>query len=497
MPRQSPMDEYKNKMEAIPMGYHKEEAGFGEAWQTSLGLTLSQDTPVLSRLIPSNTESMRTKQLYDYAEEYPELDRIMGNGWSLERGLNLEKAAVYANKRLGLTDVPILEDYQARVNEEYADERTRAQEVFDRTNLAGKAGQFVGIGHASMLDPVYAVGMLTGYGGASTALGAMVRVGAIEMGLEALATPFIADFRGDIGAEYTASEAFINIMAAGVLGGTLSGAGKWFELRSKLKYNDLFKDLTPDQVQNSVANYSLHLKELVEKDPEAGKALQTVIHVLDNYPDQTADAAIVLKADAHKSVWKNEAYRTKPEIKDADLTPEQVFANERERLDTFFERSEDAKVRDELIMEDRIEDLKRELEAPELQAELTKLIDWAKELGDNAAPKIREQIDNIQAILHSPERMAKHGEIMELQRALQKVGEDYRDIPNLKKAVDKMVGEPEAGIKTKVTGQQADVETKKMADTIPEEQRLMEEYETIQEMDTALEEIKELKARDC
>lgn len=498
MGRLSPIEEYEQGLMQQTKGVHRQDSGFVENYQHQLGVTIRQYTPLISRALPSDAEAFRTKQLMDYAKDYPELNDMMGRAWTPDRQLNLEKAAVYANKTLGLTDVPIQEDYRKRVDEEYDSERLRVQEVADRANWAGVAGKFAGIGHGSIMDPVYMTGLFTSYGGAATALQTSLKVGAIEAGIEALATPFIMDFHSDIGSEYTASEAFINVMAAGVLSGGAAGVGKWFQLRGEAKFNKMFADLSPEQLDDSVFAWSSQLKDRVAADPELNAHLKPIIHTLDNYPDQTAKAADVIKLDAARTINSNKPYMNRTAPVNDDLTPEQVFANERQNLETFFERSQDAKLRDELIMEDRIEELKRELAAPELKAEFKKLQRWVKGLGDSASDKLLNRMKEIQEVLHTPERMAKHGEIMELQRALQDVGAEYKEIKKIKQAVDNAAVRERPPVKeVKIKGKSEAKSVDKVSDTIPEEQKIHQEYDEINDMDLALEEIEEIKARDC
>lgn len=336
MPSLLPIEQYTVNLQNQPKSFRPEQTGFVENAIERAKLVVSQELPITSRVIPSEAESMRIKQLYDYSEQYPELHDMMGHAWTPSRQFDLEKAAVYANKTLGLTDVPIAEDYRQRVNEEYAEERQHMQEIDERATVMGKIGSFVGAGVASMLDPIYAAGMLTGYGGASTALQAAIRVGLISAGLEVAAAPLIADFKSDIGTEYTAAEAFTNIMAAGVFGGVMAGGGKWLEIKAKAKADKLFSaglDSHGISIEDSVYGWSSRLKALIEEKPQLKAHLKPVLHILDNYPDQAASAREVLMLDSNRTVWQNSVYRSQPDIEDIHLTPEQVFDNERTRAE--------------------------------------------------------------------------------------------------------------------------------------------------------------------
>jgi len=194
-------------------------------------------------------------------------------------GTDYDGLAEYANKVLGLKDVPIYEDYEKQRQEEYANYRATSQEVFDKQSLWGKVGQFAGQGHAMAIDPLYAVSFFTGYGAANTVLQAAVRVGLTEAAIETVAQPFVKSWKDEVGADYSGADMLTNIVLAGTGAGIIAGAGKGLS-------TVLVKDATK------------HLNK--SNDP----ALNPIKHVIDQH-DGEENLLKVLRGDEGVDIQSN------------------------------------------------------------------------------------------------------------------------------------------------------------------------------------------------
>lgn len=502
MPFNTSIEKYQQDQHNLPKSSPAESTGFFENWNARLGLMITEDLPIVSRMIPSITESMRKKKLYDYAEVYPELKQRMANVWSLGGDTDVDAAAYYANKTLGLTDIPILEDYDKRKDEEYDSYRTYSNDIANRASIAGKFGSFATAPWMA-LDPIYAVGFFTGYGGASTALQAITRVGLIEAGAEVVATPFIMDWKTDIGTEYSGAEALINIAATGITAGLLGGAGKYLELKGKAKYDKAFSHLDIRAPEYSVADYSKYFKDQVAKNPKAAYELNSYIKMLDNYPDQTANAADVLRADvAFIENLNNQgppAHMAKATNKKQTV---QAFDVEQRQILDATPRKEAAKI-DELVIEDEIATLQREvIDSPEVQklnVELDKYRDWYEGQRDVISTKIATRIKEIQKVLRSEDILDAKKQVRELEQLKKTISEEYRELPDrqsLIKMVDdvsKALDEVEPKVKAKVTK-----ETQTLNKINEDVHKIVaKNYNDIKTIDTTLDEIENIKARDC
>ena len=289
-------------------GAYRPETGFVENWQAALHQSLTEDTPILSRLIPSDTESMYKKKIYGYVSD----GTISPEAYKAYRG-DFGGLMDYASKELGLHDIPTQEAFNEAKMNEYADYRKTADNIYKDQSKWGMVGQFAGAAHAITLDPLYATAFFTGYGGAATALQAAVRVGAIEGGIELAAQPLIAEFKDDIGADYGASEMITNVLLATIGGGALAGAGKAIErltVRASIK----------------------KIKELgLDKDPN----FRPIWYALSQYDDQYKVLDALNEGElVDNSLMKQGANGTDPGDV-LDTTPEEVFIREEA---TFAER---------------------------------------------------------------------------------------------------------------------------------------------------------------
>lgn len=491
MPLTTPIEEYQNQIHAMPSAQNLPESGFAENWSASLGLSLTEDLPILSRMIPSATAQMRAKQLYDYAKQYPELDEYMQKAW-LSEGEDMERAAHYAHDVLGLTDVPVRADYEKRKDEEYDDYRQYTKSVQDRQNGWGVIGQFAGSAHASQLDPLYMLGFFTGYGGASTVLQAATRTAIIEGALETVATPFIMDWKDTVGANYGMSDALTSILVTMGTAGTLGATGKF--LGSKIE--------AARQSQLSVKKATEFIEKHIADNPADAVELESLLHVMKNSPDQDMDVAKLLSANIDLiDKWNKAGPRSHVGKTTDPKQTKQQFVSEQSKLAeaTANTSRAEAKMIDELVIEDEIARIEREVvnspEIQELVAELDKYRDWfGDELLDHAHPNLLNRVREIQETLRSPEMLDAKAQIRELKKLKKELPKYYDNPQELRKATE-VVEAVEETLEEVDTAVRRRTETTELTGDI--HKMVVKEYTTVEEMNVVLDELDSIKARDC
>jgi hypothetical protein len=212
-----------------PEAESTDSSGFVQNMQDSFGQMRREDLPIISRNLPNETTDMRMAQIAEYRKAGVVSDEVIefySSNLTFGPSLDIDALTMYMRNELGLTDVATPQEYEVMRNEEYADARKTADKTFKDQTLWGAVGEFAGMMGAMATDPVYASGVFFGYGAATTAVRAAIYGGAIEMGTEIVAQPFIADWKDEIGVNYGASEMLVNVLAAGVFGGALAGGSK-------------------------------------------------------------------------------------------------------------------------------------------------------------------------------------------------------------------------------------------------------------------------------
>lgn len=207
------------------------ETSFWQNAEQAYAIMRAEDLPIISRTHMSETRESRISTLLGHAKSGAIPENVMDFYWSQPGGLDVDALSQYARNDLGLLDIPTPGDYEVARKAEYADNRATAQKVYDAQSKWGMVGEFAGKAAAIPTDPLYAVSFFTGYGAAATALQAAGRVAVMEMAIEAVAQPFVYDWKQEIGSDYSGAEALFNVIAAGTLGGAMAGAGKAIELR--------------------------------------------------------------------------------------------------------------------------------------------------------------------------------------------------------------------------------------------------------------------------
>lgn len=286
---------------------YSQRTGFWENYNAALGITLTEDLPIVSRFIPSFIESEQTKKILDYNKQGIISDELLDyyDG-------DMDGLLYYARHELGLTDLLTPEEYQKKYKEEYSIYRNYSNEVMSHASLLGKFGSLVGSAHAYMLDPLYAVSAFTGYGTAATALQAAVNAMVVEGAISALAQPFKMQWKHRIGADYSATDAIVDTLITAGSAGIISGLGK--------AVSNMFSKGEPLRVKDARP-----LFEKVAKDyPEEMKPL---LITLDS-ADENAPLDKVLKESEQIDVAINQPFpEKKREFKVVDDAKEEEIFN--------------------------------------------------------------------------------------------------------------------------------------------------------------------------
>jgi len=284
------------------------KTGFGENYVAALGLTITEDLPIVSRFIPSIVESERTKKILDYHKQGLVSDEILNYYDGDTDGL-----VYYARNELGLTDLPSKEDYEKALKEEYKIYRNYSEDVFAHSNFLGKIGAMAGTAHAYTLDPLYAVSAFTGYGTAATVAQAFVNAAVVESTISAVAQPFKIQWKHRIGADYDATDAIKDVVFTGLTAGVISGAGKY--LKNVLSPSDL-----------TVGDGLNFFRKVAKDSPENANAIKPLMTVLESEdPKKPLGEALKANEDIDRAVNKVYTNTEKP------FDPE-MFKREEERF---------------------------------------------------------------------------------------------------------------------------------------------------------------------
>lgn len=175
-----------------------------------------------------------------------------------------------------------------------ADERIKNEKVFRDANGWGKVGIFAGAMGGALTDPVNlatlglgaSVTMAKGLGTGVKLLELGAKNFAISASTEALIQPFVYDFKKEIGAKYTSSDAITNILAAGA-GGAVFGIAP--EL-SRVTYKGFKKNI--DKVAFNLKS-GINNKNITGINAKASyDAVKALQEVLEQNPFKEIDPSI-------------------------------------------------------------------------------------------------------------------------------------------------------------------------------------------------------------
>lgn len=261
-------------------------SGWVDSYQSGLTTQLMVDNPVTPRLpwFESNTDRfMKTK-----LQEHYDSGQIPEEDWQRFTGFRVgqfaprwTELADYANKELGLQDVPTLDDYEKQRQQEYQDVVAHDDEIAANQSLVGKLGSLAGRAHAAAIDPVYALGMMSGYSAGAGALQVALYTGASEGLLEAVAAPMKHEWKTGLGMEHSAADAFTDVITAATGGAILGGAGKVFAdvtVKGALKVLNKVGDrpvLRPIRQVLENSDPEASLREVVKMDEGVDRSINT------------------------------------------------------------------------------------------------------------------------------------------------------------------------------------------------------------------------------
>lgn len=255
-----------------------QRSGFVENWNASLGLAISEDLPVLSRMVSTTVESQRNNRIQSAMDsgEIP-----MGISEYYDGDSN--GLAGYARDVIGLEGFITDDEYEEKRQQEYAMMREYSASVTSRASASGVIGQMAGYAHAMAVDPIYASSFLTGYGTAATIGQAALRVGLTEAAIETVAQVPKLSWKEEIGAEYSAARAVTEIAFAGLGAGAIAWIGK--AIGVGLRKVATPKDLTVEQGTEV-------LIRMAKDNPELEPIINTLRHA-----DPNDNMMKVLQAD--------------------------------------------------------------------------------------------------------------------------------------------------------------------------------------------------------
>lgn len=268
-----------------------EETGFFDNANAAFAEMRRENLPIISRAQTNETMDYRRSVLNKYRASGQIPDEVF-DFFQTQTGFDIDGLSMYARNELGLQDVMTGHEYETARNEEYDDIRRKEQEVFAAQNKWGILGEFGGRAAAIPTDPLYAASFFTGYGAATSVLGAAARVSIAEMAIEGVAQFPIADFKEELGVDYGAPEMLVNTLAAGAFGFIGGAAGKFLETR--------FAKLLPEEMTVEQA-----LTRMVAlSGPEGNDMTAPIVRVLQQ-SDPKAKAIDVLKNDENITLAAN------------------------------------------------------------------------------------------------------------------------------------------------------------------------------------------------
>lgn len=280
-----------------------DETGFWENANAAWAETTREQLPIVSPAQNNTTMEFRRTTLSKHIESGaipPEVVEFYQNRMGgFTQDYDIEGLSNYAKYDLGLDDVMTEEEYIEARNQEYNDYRAKESEIYAAQNKAGLLGEFTGRVVAHVQDPVYLLGMATGYAAAGTALEATVLRTALttagtEMFVETAATPAKMSFQKELGLDYRASDAIVNILAAGAFGGAIGAGGKAVETK-------LFNALNPKQMT---------VREAIERiehlqSPETADDIAPIMHVLRSSDPDTPVLEVLKSDESVTAAWNN------------------------------------------------------------------------------------------------------------------------------------------------------------------------------------------------
>ena len=220
------VSDYQQAADANVIRGDVESTSFVENMSTSFKLFLDEDMSI-SRFLNNEVFDERDRELDGLIASNIEV-RDAAESVSSWTGVNYDALSRHL-KRNG-HDVQDDIDLRGSVRETLRERREHAQDVMSRSTGMGTAGQFIGTIGAASMDPVniaamfVAPAMLARGASVLAAVGKGAKIGAMAgAGAETLIQPLVFDWKAEIDSPYSATDALINIAAAGAGGATLEG----------------------------------------------------------------------------------------------------------------------------------------------------------------------------------------------------------------------------------------------------------------------------------
>jgi hypothetical protein len=211
---------------------YEADTGFIENWQTAIGQMIDSNMSI-SKYVNHESEFVSRNFRLDRlitegaipTEEIP-LHRDHYGLESIDYGALADVAKKYGHTEFNNQEL------DTNVREDIKQRAAYSQDIFRRSNLSGRIGQFAGAMHAGALDPIMLPSYFIGIGAAAKGASVLTKIGRAglyggltEGGAQAVAEPFIYKWKHELQMEYGVKDSLENIMMAASLGALIPMTG--------------------------------------------------------------------------------------------------------------------------------------------------------------------------------------------------------------------------------------------------------------------------------
>lgn len=223
-----------------------DKSTIGENFNAAIGLAIDEET--MWGVIGNNQAKFARNDRIKALIEDGTISQEIKDSFSSKQGISYfqtdyDQIANYVNTNMDIGEhIDTNEEITIKRNEEMADRRRYAQDIFDTSTTGGSVASFFGSMLGISTDPI-AMGAMVFTGGASGGVQATSRAmyaaskaksGFIAGSAQAaVMEPFIHSWKQEIGAEYTLQDSLFNIGASGLMTGSVNGAAGFLKPRIK------------------------------------------------------------------------------------------------------------------------------------------------------------------------------------------------------------------------------------------------------------------------
>lgn len=299
------------------VGEPEVETGFAQNFRVLVGQIIDEDLSI-SEYIHNADKRERNAALRERAKTDEDFrNQAMPHIHRGRRGTRFDYEALAELAKETDPSVMTDEELDAQVKQELDMRREYAEDVMNRADGWGVAGQAAGAITATMLDPALYPGLAFGPSGAVKAATAMrafgggaARVGAFTAGEEAVIQSQVMDWKERIGVEHTMSDAMLSIGLATGAGAIVGGA-----------VGVLSRMVSGDDLANPVAKQAQE-RFVSGEGNAAARTLKQMEYELSNAPDPEMPT-MQFAAEMDEAEAALNAPPPKPTHQLEDLSPEE------------------------------------------------------------------------------------------------------------------------------------------------------------------------------